>query len=345
MTEAQPYSSDAIEIPSAVLGLSRRITVWVPDGARSPSRGPVLYLNDGQNLFDSARAYTGVTWRVAETAAWLIERRLIPPLVIVGIDHGELRRAREYLPVEDDRNPFARDPLAPEYASFVTTELMPFIEREYPVARGASNTAFGGSSVWRGRGAVHVDDEPGSLRAAAARKPFALRRPRDAAAAGAQGAALAAARLSGCGNRRDAAGRLESGNGRRTCGGSSASCGRQAWAPRRLRVTVEEGASHSEGAWAGRFAQALEFLFGSYARLLEPAPAVDAEIHEVVGRHVLEAGRVDVADELRRDAVDAHPHEILDRHVAVAEAFSSLTYSALTPWMRMRTTSLSARSL
>ena len=146
MTEAQRYSSEAIDIPSTVLGLSRRITVWVPDGARSPSRGPVLYLNDGQNLFDSARAYTGVTWRVAETAAWLIERRLIPPLVIVGIDHGELRRAREYLPVEDDRNPYAREPLAPEYASFVTTELMPFIEREYPVAHGASNAAFGGSS-------------------------------------------------------------------------------------------------------------------------------------------------------------------------------------------------------
>ena len=45
-----------------------------------------------------------------------IERRVIPPLVIVGIDHGELRRAREYLPVEDERNPFARDPLASEYA-------------------------------------------------------------------------------------------------------------------------------------------------------------------------------------------------------------------------------------
>ena len=100
MTEAQPYSSDTIEFASAVLGLSRRITVWIPDGAQAHTRGPVLYLNDGQNLFDSSRAYTGVTWRVAETAAWLIERRLIPPLVIVGIDHGELRRAREYLPVE-----------------------------------------------------------------------------------------------------------------------------------------------------------------------------------------------------------------------------------------------------
>ena len=39
--------------------------------------------------------------------------------------------AREYLPVEDDRNPFARDPLAADYAAFVTTELVPFIAREY----------------------------------------------------------------------------------------------------------------------------------------------------------------------------------------------------------------------
>ena len=76
----------------------------------------------------------------------LIEAGLIPPLIIVGIDHGELLRAREYLPVEDDRNPLARRPLAAKYAAFVTSEFMPFVEREFPVARGASNTAFGGSS-------------------------------------------------------------------------------------------------------------------------------------------------------------------------------------------------------
>ncbi len=213
MTEGQPYSSSAFDITSAVLGLSRRITVWVPDEARSAARGPVLYLNDGQNLFDSARAYTGVTWRVAETAAWLIERRLIPPLVIVGIDHGELRRAREYLPVEDDRNPYARDPLAPEYASFVTTELMPFIEREYPVAHGASNAAFGGSSYGAVAALFTAMANPGVFGRLLHREPFALRRTRDAAATGAQGAALAAACLSGGGNHRDRARRLESRNG------------------------------------------------------------------------------------------------------------------------------------
>ena len=146
MAEAQPYTCETVEIASAALGLSRRITVCIPKPARQAARNPVLYLNDGQNLFDSARSYTGVTWRVAETASWLIERGVIPPIVIVGIDHGELRRGREYLPVEDERNPFAREPLAAEYAAFVTDELMPAIEREFPVGRGATYAAFGGSS-------------------------------------------------------------------------------------------------------------------------------------------------------------------------------------------------------
>jgi enterochelin esterase-like enzyme len=268
LTEAQPYSSDTVEITSAVLGLSRRITVWVPDGARSPVRGPVLYLNDGQNLFDSARSYTGVTWRVAETAAWLIERRLIPPLVIVGIDHGELRRAREYLPVEDDRNPYARDPLAAEYASFVTTELMPFIEREYPVAHGASNTAFGGSSYGAVATLFTAMTNPGVFGRLLVESPSLYV---------GRGTLLRQAR------------KVRRWPQRIYVGVGSAETWRDDWnretvsnvrrlerilraaglGVRRLRVTVEEGASHSEAAWAGRFAQALEFLFGAGRRTAE----------------------------------------------------------------------------
>jgi enterochelin esterase-like enzyme len=260
MPQAQPYSSDTIEIASAVLGLRRRITIWVPDGARSLAPCPVLYLNDGQNLFDSARAYTGVTWRVAETAAWLIERRLIPPLVIVGIDHGELRRAREYLPVEDDRNPFARDPLASEYASFVTTELMPFIEREYPVARGASHTAFGGSSYGAVAALFTAITNPGVFGRLLLESPSLYV---------GRGALLKRAR------------RAKRWPQRVYLGVGTAETRRHDWnletvanvrrlerilrnsglGARRLRVTVEEGATHSEAAWAGRFAQALEFLF------------------------------------------------------------------------------------
>ena len=60
------------DIPSLYLGTKRRITVWLPPGFNRRihrQRYPVLYLNDGQNLFDPARAFRGKTWRVAEVAA------------------------------------------------------------------------------------------------------------------------------------------------------------------------------------------------------------------------------------------------------------------------------------
>jgi enterochelin esterase-like enzyme len=253
---------ETAEIASEVLGLSRRLTVWVPPQVRSTAPAPVLYLNDGQNLFDAARAYTGVTWRVAETAAWLIAEGRIPPIVIIGIDHGELRRAREYLPVEDDRNPFARDPLAAEYATFVTTELVPFVAREYPVARGASNTAFGGSSYGAVAALFTAMTNPGVFGRLLLESPSLY-------VGG--GALLRRAR------------RVKRWPHRVYLGVGTAETRRDDWnvetvanvrrlgmilrtaglGAKRLRLTVEEGASHSEGAWAGRFAQALEFLFAT----------------------------------------------------------------------------------
>ena len=83
----------------------------VPPGYRRrlrTQRYSVLYLNDGLNLFDPTRAFAGATWQAGETAADLVRRRRITPLLIVGIDHGDERRSREYLPVEDTRNPAAR---------------------------------------------------------------------------------------------------------------------------------------------------------------------------------------------------------------------------------------------
>src|SRR6476646_1953756 len=99
------------DIPSQYLGTTRRVTVWVPSRGRTrASRYPILYLNDGQNLFDPARAFAGRTWRVPQTAARLVRSRRIPPLIIVGIDHGGVHRGREFLPVEDERNPTATNP-------------------------------------------------------------------------------------------------------------------------------------------------------------------------------------------------------------------------------------------
>ena len=250
------------DVSSLYLGMPRRVTVWLPPGARRrvPPGLPVLYLNDGQNLFDASRAFAGQTWHAAETAEWLVRRRRIPPLLIAGIDHGEARRNREYLPVEDERNPDARRPLGREYAEFVTRELLPFMARTYGVAGGAAGAAFGGSSYGAVAALYTAMQKPGTfgkllLESASlyVGRQYLLRR----------------------------AARTKRWPGRVYLGVGTAETSRDDWneetvrnvlaleavlreaglGPRRLRVAVEPCASHSEGAWAGRFAGALEFLY------------------------------------------------------------------------------------
>jgi predicted alpha/beta superfamily hydrolase len=250
-------------LDSTHLKTSRQITVWLPPGGRraSDTRLPVLYLNDGQNLFDPARAFAGATWRAAETADRLIRRRRIPPLLIVGIDHGESRRAREYLPVEDDRNPDARQPLGREYADFVTREVMPFVARAYGVARGAANTGFGGSSYGAIAALYTSLMNPGAfgrlliespslyvgrryiLRRAAAARRWPLR----------VYVGVGTAETSrGDWNEETVVNVLKLARILQRAGLSG----------RRLRVAIEEGAAHSEAAWANRLEAALEFLYG-----------------------------------------------------------------------------------
>jgi len=63
---------------------------------------PVLYLNDGQNLFDPATAFAGVHWQAGETATRLIGAQKIPPLIIVGIDNTKAR-LNEYIPYKSSQ--------------------------------------------------------------------------------------------------------------------------------------------------------------------------------------------------------------------------------------------------
>ena len=86
---------------------------------------PVFYLNDGQNLFDPATAYIGVDWQVDETAARLVGEGKVPPLIIVGIDHAQKDRAREYLPYRSMNPPVFR-PQGKHYPDFLLNEVMPF---------------------------------------------------------------------------------------------------------------------------------------------------------------------------------------------------------------------------
>lgn len=252
-------------IESAYLRASRRITVLQP---RSRGRGgarsavPVLYLNDGQNLFEPARAFAGRTWRAAETVDWLVEQQLIPPLCLVGIDHGGIQRAREYLPVADDRNPFARRPLGDRYVDFVTREVVPFVERTYGVAPRASARAFGGSSYGAVAALMTVLQRPGVFGRLLLESPslyvgrrVMLRRARQAPRWPSRVYLGVGTAETG----KEDVNRETVENVRRLAGIlADAGLG-----PRRLKLMVAEGGTHSEDAWASRLPQALTFLFGA----------------------------------------------------------------------------------
>ena len=74
------------------------LRVWLPPRYDAPENSsrlyPVLYLNDGQNLFDRTIAFGGVEWQVDETADRLIRQEVIAPLIIVGIDNAQGERIK-----------------------------------------------------------------------------------------------------------------------------------------------------------------------------------------------------------------------------------------------------------
>ncbi len=252
------------ELTSRSLRASRQITIWGPARALQGRGGPypVLYLNDGQNLFQPSRAFSGSTWRIPQSAAALVRHRRIPPMLIVGIDHGGARRSREYLPVEDDRNPEARAPLGRAYAEFVTREVMPFVERTYPVARGPASTGFGGSSYGAVAALYTVLLEPGVFGRLLLESPslyvgreYVIRRSRRATRWPARVyLGVGTAETSRADWNQETVANVRK---------LEAILRRAGLGARRLRVTVADGARHTEAAWAARLPEALSFLFGA----------------------------------------------------------------------------------
>ncbi len=250
---------DVHVLESEHLRTSRRITVLSPSGISAPA--PVLYLNDGQNLFDPARAFAGNTWRVSETVNRLVAERRIPPLLVVGIDHGGADRAREYLPVEDDRNPHARRPLGRQYVEFVTREVVPFIEHHYPVSRRTSARAFGGSSYGGVAALLTVLERPGIFGRLLVESPSLYVGGRILVRKARRAPRWPARVYLGVGTAETPRAEVNRETVENVRALESILRG-AGLGSRRLKVVIEEGATHSEGAWAGRLPEALAFLFG-----------------------------------------------------------------------------------
>src|SRR5215217_495970 len=124
----------------------RTVIVYLPPGYEEAKakRFPVLYLHDGQNVFDRATS-VGEEWRVDETAEEMIRDGKIAPVIVVGIYNTGVHRIDEYAPtLREDKGGGGH---ADDYGKMLVQELKPFIDRTYRTLPGAGNTAMGGSSL------------------------------------------------------------------------------------------------------------------------------------------------------------------------------------------------------
>ncbi|MEJ2193667.1 MAG: alpha/beta hydrolase-fold protein [Ignavibacteriaceae bacterium] len=116
----------------------RDVVVWLPPGynERTDLHYPVLYMHDGQNLFDPKTSSFGVDWQIDEAADTLIRKNCIQPIIIVGIYNTPNRRSE-----------YSENDTGYAYMNFIVNDLKPFIDDHYRTLSDREFTATGGSSL------------------------------------------------------------------------------------------------------------------------------------------------------------------------------------------------------
>ncbi len=139
----------------------RAVDVWLPPSYFTPAANaqhyPVLYVHDGQNVFDPATSFIGVDWGIDETMTRLIAEQKVPETIVVAIWNTP-KRLNEYMPqraieraVEADLDemfkPVRRQPLGDAYLKYLVTELKPAIDARYRTRPDRAHTSIMGSSM------------------------------------------------------------------------------------------------------------------------------------------------------------------------------------------------------
>ncbi len=146
---------------------ARNIDVWLPKNYQSSKKYCVVYMQDGQMLFDSAITWNHQSWHVDEIVSKLLDEEKIKDLIVVGIWNGEKSRHADYFP----QKPFDALPenkkeamynaarnngvsvfgkykiQSDNYLKFVVNELKPFIDAHFSTYANAENTFIMGSSM------------------------------------------------------------------------------------------------------------------------------------------------------------------------------------------------------
>jgi len=147
------------DVPSRYIA-PRHVDVWRPpeDRMDSATRYPVIYMQDGQNLFDPALSFIGVDWGIDEAMMRLIREQRCSGAIVVGIWNSPLR-FQEYMPQKpltssQGQRILSRfieqsggNPFSDRYLRFLVEELKPLIDAHYPTLPDPAHTWIMGSSM------------------------------------------------------------------------------------------------------------------------------------------------------------------------------------------------------
>jgi len=130
----------AFSIPQ--LKTTRRVWIYLPQGYKTSQKNyPVLYMQDGQNVFDEKTSFSG-EWGVDETLDSISSYR--KEMIVVAVDHGGTKRINEYCPY--DMKKYGKGE-GDQYVDFLVNTLKPFIDKNYRTLKNKQNTFIAGSSM------------------------------------------------------------------------------------------------------------------------------------------------------------------------------------------------------
>lgn len=151
---------------------SRHIDIWLPPQFNVDQAYPVIYMHDGQMLFDANTTWNSQEWQVDEVAGKLIQQQTVSPFIVVAIWNGGENRHSEYFPQKpfsampeplqqqlyqskrgESQLLFTKQVYSDAYLKFIVTELMPVIETKYRVKADSSylmGSSMGGLISWYG---------------------------------------------------------------------------------------------------------------------------------------------------------------------------------------------------
>jgi enterochelin esterase-like enzyme len=145
---------------------ARHVDVWLPEGYSAKEKYSVLYMHDGQMLFDPASTWNKQAWQVDSIAGKLIGEKHIQKCIIVGIWNNDKKRHPEYFPQKvyptfsvEQKKFISEDlikrkkidtefnPISDRYLKFVVEELKPYIDKTYSTYKDRQHTFISGSSM------------------------------------------------------------------------------------------------------------------------------------------------------------------------------------------------------